>query len=96
MEVISLRHAKNVRRATGRHGATVSARADVNAQETGGRTALMVAAMNGNSLIVDALLGEGADPNIVAWKVTHSRGESPRFVPIDDENATMLPPRGEL
>lgn len=41
--------------------------ADVNAQETGGRTALMVAAMNGNSLIVDALLGEGADPNIVAY-----------------------------
>ena len=41
--------------------------ADVNAQETGGRTALMVAAMNGKSLIVDALLGEGADPNIVAY-----------------------------
>ena len=29
-----------------------------------GRTALMLAAMGGHTLIVKALLGEGADPNI--------------------------------
>ena len=29
------------------------------------------------------------------WQVTHSRGKPPRFVPVD-ENATTLPPRGEL
>lgn len=31
------------------------------------------------------------------WQVTHVRGEPPRFVPVDEENATTtLPPRGEL
>jgi ankyrin repeat protein len=63
--------------------------ADVNAQETGGPTALINAARNGKSLIVEALLGEGADPN-KPWLGSDFDGMTPAMIAAKHNHATAI------
>ena len=63
--------------------------ADVNAQETGGPTALINAARNGKSLIVEALLGEGADPN-KPWLGSDFDGMTPAMIAAKHNHAKAI------
>ena len=63
--------------------------ADVNAQETGAPTALIAAAMTGKSLIVEALLGEGADPN-KPWLGSDFDGMTPAMIAAKHNHATAI------
>ena len=63
--------------------------ADVNAQERGGPTALIAAAMNGKSLIVEALLGEGADPD-KPWLGSDYDGMTPAMIAAKHNHAKAI------
>ena len=63
--------------------------ADVNAQETGAPTALIAAAKNGKSLIVEALLGEGADPN-KPWLGSEFDGMTPAMIAAKHNHAKVI------